>query len=392
MKNGILTQKTRRIAIAMEIEEPYPHHQGVFAGVQRYAREHPAWQCEIDQHPTYSLRDRRMSADHYHGVIARAWPELHTRLKKLGIPLVNVKYQTHQPGMAGVYLDPVALGHFAADHLVKRGFKRIAYMYDPDERLPASMHSAFRDRVLEEEREYSEVTLEGGDATDRAYYIKIEKTLERLISSLKPPVAICFHRPFNARLAIQICRAKGLHVPSDVSIMTYQDLSPVVEIPPQISSIDDNYEKVGYEAAAMLDRIMDGQPGDEVLYLPPRGVIARESTDHYAVEDTLVADALRYISANLSQKLRADDVAYELAVSVSTLQKRFAAALGRGMGEEILRLKMSTVKVMLAEPEHTLAKIAEQTGFASAVVLSHTFKREFGMTPGQYRKQVSTGR
>ena len=389
MKSSLSGQKTRHIAIAMEIEEPYPHHQEVFAGVQRYAQEHPDWQCEIDQHPTYSLRDRGMGADRYQGVIARAWPELHNRLKRLGVPLVNVKYQAHQPGMTGVYLDPVAIGHVAADHLLKRGFKRIAYMYDPDERLPAAMHDAFRERVLEEEREYSEVTLEGGDATDRKYYIKIEKTLERLINSLKPPVAICFHRPFNARLAIQICRAKGLHVPSDVSIMTYQDLRPVVEIPPQITSIDDNYEKIGYEAAAMLDRMMDGQPEGEVLFVPPRGIHARESTDYYAVEDPLVADALRYISANLSQKLVADDIAYEFAVSVSTLQKRFAKALGRGMGEETLRLRMSAVKVMLAEPEYTVAQIAEQTGFASAAVLNNAFKREFGMTPGAYRKIVT---
>ena len=97
---------------------------------------------------------------------------------------------------------------------------------------------------------------------------------------------------------------------------------------------------------------------------------------------------LRYISANLSRKVTADDIAYELAVSVSTLQKRFAKALGRGMGEETLRLRMSAVKVMLAEPEYTVAQIADQTGFASAVVLNHAFKREFGMTPGAYRRQV----
>lgn len=389
MKTSPSAAPTRRIAIGMEIEEPFPHHAKVFAGIQRYARDHEHWQCEIDQHPTYALRARGGEAGQYDGVIVRAWPALWARLKKLGVPMVNVKYQSHMEGMSGVYQDPVALGHIAADHLVKRGFKRIGYMYDPNERLPAAMRDAFRERVLEEEREFSEVQFEGGNVTDLKYYIQIEKTLQRFVDSLKPPVAICFHRPFNARLAIQLCRAKGLLVPQDVSILTYQDLKAVVEIPPQISSFDDNYERVGYEAAAMLERVMNGQAQGEVMFVPPRGIHARESTDYYAVEDPLVAEALRYISTNLSQKMRADDIAYELAVSVSTLQKRFAKALGRGMGEEILRLRLSAVKVMLTEPEHTVAHIASQTGFASAAVLNITFKREFGITPGKYRNEVS---
>ena len=79
----------KRIAIAMEIEDPYPHHQEVFAGVQRDASEHADWACVIDQHPTYGLRQRGASAGGFDGVIARAWPALRTRLAKLGVPLVT---------------------------------------------------------------------------------------------------------------------------------------------------------------------------------------------------------------------------------------------------------------------------------------------------------------
>ena len=390
MPKRALTGQRRRIAIAMEIEEPWPHHQQVFAGVQRYAREHPDWQCEIDQYPTYASRERGLSSGRYDGVVARAWPALQTRLNRLGVPLVNVLYQSHKPGLSGVYHDPVALGNTAAEHLLQRGYKRISYLYDPNTRSTSAMRDAFRGRVLQEEREYSEVPI-GEDATDPKSYVKMESALKRWITRLRPPTAACFQTPYIARLAIQLCHAKGLVVPQDVAILTYQNLKSVVEIQPQISSIDDNYEKVGYEAAAMLERMMAGQPGGEVIHIPPRGIHARESTDYYAVEDPLVAEALRYISKNLSRKLRADDIAYELAVSVSSLQKRFAKALGRGMSEEILRLRLSSVKVMLAEPEHTLAKIAATTGFASAAVLNHAFKRELKMTPGAYRKKVLSG-
>lgn len=127
MKFASSTSPGRRVAIALEIEEPWPHHQELFAGVQRYAQNHPAWSCEIDEYPTYAAKERGIETGHYDGVIARSWPALQSRLKRHGVPLVNVHYQTHQPGLSGVYLDPNELGYVAADHLVQRGFKRIGY-------------------------------------------------------------------------------------------------------------------------------------------------------------------------------------------------------------------------------------------------------------------------
>lgn len=383
------SRQNRRVAIAVEIERPYPHHQEVFAGIQQYAQEHPHWECTIDQHPTYAQRQRGGQAPAYDGVIARAWPQLQTRLKKLGIPLVNVHFQTHREGLSGVYHDATALGQIAADHLIQRGFRRIGYLWDPNTKQTTAMREAFRQRVLEEDREYSEAELVEDDDTDLKVYIQKETTLRQWIGSLRPPVGLCFQTPHIARMAIQICREKGLHVPHDVSIMTQQNLRAVIEVAPRITSIEDNYKKVGYEAAAMLERVMDGReaPG-KVAYIPPQGVHTRESTDCFAVEDPLISEAMRYISANLGQKLRAEDIAYHLSVSVSTLQKRFVRALGRGVADETRRLRLSTVKVMLAEPEHSIAMIAKQTGFASAAVLNHTFRRELDMTPSEYRKRV----
>ena len=62
--------------------------------------------------------------------------------------------------------------------------------------------------------------------------------------------------------------------------------------------------------------------------------------------------------------------------------------LGRSISEEIRRLRLSTVKIMLAEPDHSIQEIARKTGFASAGALWHTFNREVGVSPSDYRREL----
>ena len=102
--------KPRRIAIALEIDQPFPNHQEVFAGIQAYANERGDWLCLIDEHPGYKASQRGAHYQPYDGVIARATPQMQRRLKRMGIPLVNTHYQMARPGLFGVYTDPSSMG------------------------------------------------------------------------------------------------------------------------------------------------------------------------------------------------------------------------------------------------------------------------------------------
>ncbi len=82
-------KETRRIAIALEIDVPHPHHQDVYAGILHYAEEHPDWVCYIDEHPDAG-QDSKFQGEHrYDGVIGRATLPMQRGLKRLGIPLVK---------------------------------------------------------------------------------------------------------------------------------------------------------------------------------------------------------------------------------------------------------------------------------------------------------------
>jgi LacI family transcriptional regulator len=147
------------------------------------------------------------------------------------------------------------------------------------------------------------------------------------------------------------------------------------------------HEQVGYQAAALLDRLMHRAPSPQQPYLVGlRGIATRASTDVLAIEDRNLAEALRFIREKACDGIDVDDVARRAAVSRSVLQRRFRSVLGRSVHAEILRRKLSKAQELLAESELPIQIIAERTGFKHQEYMGAQFKAQFGATPAQWRK------
>jgi len=381
--------KTYRVAVALDLAEPYAQHQDVFAGVRRYAHEHLGWQYVIDECPAYDQGRRAELFQHYDGVIARATPRMQQRIRRRGIPLVNTWYQHARRGLPGVYQDPWRMGEIAAEHLIARGFRRISILYGDNRRAAADAAWAaerFCDRagvgcLLHRTGEARLKT-----ARD---WVRIEKSLTAWLDGLVPPVGVCLQEAELARLLINLTEARGWNVPRDMAIVSFNDNRMISELAPQITCIDNCFEMVGYEAAALLDRLMRGEPpSGKPRYIPPKGVISRQSTDYFAVDDEDVAAALRYISVRLHEKLTVERIAQEVAISARSLQMRFSEALGHPISVEIRRLRLTAAQRMLGDPAWQISEIAHQTGFGTYVLMNQVFHRELGMSPSAYRRQV----
>lgn len=378
----------RRIAIALQIDQPYPHHQEVFAGIQRYAQERADWECLIDEHPGYGAGRRHGPASRYDGVIARASQSLQRRLRRQGIPLVNTQFQTHRPGLAGVYADPWAMGRVAAEHLMDRAFRRLCILVDRRHKHSWEICQEFVRRAAEASISCMVHDLPEEPYEQPAYWLRIERSLIDVLGKLTPPVAVFTETAPVARLMVQLARSRKWRVPQDIAILCEHNLKAVVSVSPQISSVEPNYERVGYEAARLLDRLMAGDaPPPEPIFVPPQGIIARESTDYFAVDDEVVAAALHFVSGRLGKPLRLEQIAGAVTVSPRLLQQRFRAGLGRSVSDEIRRLRIEAAKRMLAEPKRPIHEIAVLCGFKNSDIMGQVFRRELGTTPRQYRKQ-----
>ncbi|MFO0808344.1 MAG: AraC family transcriptional regulator [Gemmataceae bacterium] len=141
-------------------------------------------------------------------------------------------------------------------------------------------------------------------------------------------------------------------------------------------------------AAALLDRLIGGaRPPRRPKLLPPVGVVARQSSDLMAIDDPEVAATVRYVRDHGHRPINVEDVLRAATVSRRTLERRFRAALGRSVWEEIRRTHLEIAKGLLAGGGLPMAAVAERAGFSDPRQLSVVFRQETGQTPTAYRRQ-----
>lgn len=382
-----MVTKPQRVAIMLDLGWPYKRHADVFAGIQRYALS-KGWDSIIDEFAHDTLRHRNRSI-HYDGIIARANHELAYRATRRGIPVVNVwPSSPARKLLPGVFPDSTAVGRLIAEHLLSRGFRSFATLTSQKN----------LDHVSEVEEIARIVGNEGfpcvcehipqNPEQDLLSWRKTELVIKRWMDKLRPPVGMYVGLEGCGRMVVQACRERGWAVPADVAIVAGKNEVTLCENPrPSLTSIEIGYDRVGYEAASLLDRLMSGESlPTEPMRIAPQGLVVRESTDFFAVHNKLVASALAFISANSHRRIGPDDVAKAVDQETRTLQNHFRKVLNRPVATEIRRVRIERAKRELTQSKRPIAEIAMAVGFVSSQRFYEVFYREVGLTPSQYRK------
>ena len=131
---------------------------------------------------------------------------------------------------------------------------------------------------------------------------------------------------------------------------------------------------------------MSGTPiRQQVIQIEPLEIVTRQSTDVQAHADELVGVAVRFIRMNVQYGIQVADVLRETRVSRSTLDRRFHVALGRSAHDEIIRVRLNRVCDLFRSTDLSIAKVAALCGFEHVEYLGVSFRKRFGITPGQYR-------
>jgi LacI family transcriptional regulator len=117
-------------------------------------------------------------------------------------------------------------------------------------------------------------------------------------------------------------------------------------------------------------------------------VQARRSSDTLAIDDALVAKAVRWIREHADRRLNVPMVARAVGGGRQRLERRFRRVLDRTVVEEIRRARVDAAKELLQTTQAGLHEIARRSGFSNAALLSVAFQRELGTSPGAYRRRV----
>jgi LacI family transcriptional regulator len=191
------------------------------------------------------------------------------------------------------------------------------------------------------------------------------------------------------RQILEACRHAQLAVPDDVAVVGVDDDELICELSdPPLTSVAPDAHRTGYEAAALLDRMMNGEVVKaEATLLPPLGVVPRASSDALAIDDADVSTAVRFIREHACDGIDVTDVVERVPLSRRVLESRFKRLVGRSPHEEIDRVQMNRAQELLRETDLSLVQVAEKVGFPHAEYLSVVFKKRTGLTPSGYRRQ-----
>jgi LacI family transcriptional regulator len=363
-------------------------YRDILHGVKAFAAERPDWLLTPIV-PDRRALDSPLTRAH-DGFIAHVFTAaLAERLAELGKPVVNVAGVLPDLPFPRVSVDHEAVGRLAARHFLDRGVRRFAFVGYPRHEFSIGREKGF---CLEVEQAgfaaalFRDCLQRPGDPTGLWRW---NRALLEWLESLATPVGIFTSHDSQGAQISEYCRHLGREVPDEVAIVGVDDDDLLCDLArPSLSSVALPGGRIGYEAAAMLERLMLGRRLKTArIELPPVRLVARQSSDILAIADPEVSQAMRYILAHAAEPIGVADVLRAVPVSRRSLERRFRRLLRRGIGEEIRRAHLERAKGLLVDSELPMSRVAARSGFTDSRQLSIVFRQETGLTPTGFRQR-----
>jgi LacI family transcriptional regulator len=355
-----------RIALLFRLTPGYP--EGVVRGLAAYARPRQPWLFRFFETPDVAAI-RAFAPDA--GVCCLTDPAWGAVVKRLRFPMVNTGIREFAPKLPQAGNDDHAIGVAAARHFLDRGFTRfVCYAL-------AETPSATRRG-------------DGFIATLAAAGHTVTRHLgmqsDAWLRALQPRTAIFAFNDHAAAHLADRCRDLGLRLPEDVALIGADNIDSLCLLSwPPLSSVAVAAEGVGHQVGIMLDELLAGRAVSS-RFLPPVGIVTRQSSDVVAVEDPHLAKALRFIAEHASSPIRVRDVMRVVPIARRTLEARFRARLGRSLLDEIQRVHLERAKHLLLSTAWPMSRIAVASGFSDAKRFATVFGQVEGASPLSYRR------
>lgn len=369
----------KRVALLVETSTTFG--RGVLRGVGRFLREHGRWSMFLEQRALgANLTDwiDRWDGD---GIITR---HRDPKLEHVAVPVVALDDDAApESSRPTIINDSYAVGRIAAEHLVERGYRRLAY-YGPIDRFWSTERlRGVRDRTGTP----VDICPHNSSLLATDGWENHQRLLASWLDGLDRPVGLVTANDIHGLRALDAAARAGLSIPEEVAVIGADDDAEMCDLSdPPLTSVAFDAERVGFEAAKLLDRLIDGSATSaEPLRIPPRGVIRRKSTDALAVADPIVAAALSIIRTRACEGLTVGQLVEESSLSRRSLELRFQETLGRSPKQEIQRTRIRFACELLLETDLPIVSISRLSGFSQPSRFGVVFKQYTQRTPSEFR-------
>lgn len=374
--------------VALLVETSREYGRGLLQGIAHYVGERGPWSIYfrpmgLGEPPPPWLKQWRGD-----GILARIDNrKTANAVLETGLPTVDLRRALPELGLPHVGVANQAIVQLAAEHLLDRGFRHFGFCgttRDLFQRLRCRYFQEFVGRAGSSCRAF----IAGRGAHRAEAWEQEQRQIAAWVAALPKPSGVMAGNDEGGLQVLDGCRRAGVAVPDEVAVVGVDNDEYLCRLAdPPLTSVDVNPMQIGYQAAALLARMMAGQTAPkDPIEIEPRGIVTRRSTDVLAIDDHQVAAAVQFIREQACNSIGVNQVANRLAVSRSTLERRFKKLLGRTPKAEILRVQLNQAKTLLGRTNLPVASVAHKSGFNSLKYFSETFQRKLGMAPGVYRK------
>lgn len=384
-----------RVAVVVDISETF--FREIVAGAAQYAREAGDWQLYAGQESA----DRLLALHDWRGdgIIACLSDERIARaVAETGLPTVAVGSSDSggpPSRVPRVDTDNRLVAQMAFDHLRERGLTRFGYYgvpTSPTTRWSDVRGDAFEACVAAAGCECGRLTASDPDGRSEASRAE----LSHWLTELPKPVGVMACSDYQARHVLEACRALGLRVPHDVAVIGVDDDELECELAmPPLTSIAQSARRIGHEAARLLDVLMRPQhfavggkepsvPDDTAI--PPATIVARASTETFAVADQVIARVIEAVRDRACKGLTIADLVSVAGMPRWKLEKRFKEIVGHSIHDDMVRVRLAETRRLIRTTDLPLKVVAIRSGFHSVAYMTTVFRRSFGITPAVFRR------
>jgi LacI family transcriptional regulator len=374
--------------------------EGLMAGISKYIRDRGDWQLIIwpdcSQKSLAFLKERGCKG---------AFVSVQTTIKakellQIGIPVIGVATIQNLLNLPIISANSKEVAQMACEYLLKKKFENLAFFGLTQARWSAERLEHFS-RYLAK-RCYNvhvfkekQVLLTKDTTPFTRLWINTalntgQQKLIEWLKQLPKPVAILASCDIFASHLINVTKEAGLNIPDEIAILGVNNDNAICNIcDPPLSSIAFNFNKAGYSAAKLLDKMISGQETmrGQCIEIQPTHVETRGSTDFYAIDDPAIVQAMQYIRQNGNTPLQVDAIANHVCMSKRALQLKFHDVIGKSIHDEIIQAHFDIAKAMLIETNLPIDEIAARSGFHYTSNMRRAFQKIAGMLPHKYHQQ-----
>ena len=213
-----------------------------------------------------------------------------------------------------------------------------------------------------------------------------QRRFAKFLKKLPKPVGIFAVNDYAAVQVAEACRQLDWTCPADFTMVSVDNEEMHCELcEPTLSSIEQDFRGGGRLAADLLAELI-ANPKLKATHLTfaPTRLVRRQSSRALVRNDPAVARAVERIRRDAATGISAADILAEMPVSRRLAEKRFLAATGKTILEEIQSVRLAKVLELL-QTDVPIGHIASRCGMRSDSYLKRFFKSRMGMTLREWR-------